>query len=72
MYMLYILVHVVYTCMYRQFRLNSQENLSVLSGLPAEEIHVCGHESALPLVRRLTHTMGDELEVRTTGEGSYC
>ena len=37
----------------------------VLSGLPAEEIHVCGHESALPLVRRLTHTMEDELEVRT-------
>jgi ATP-dependent RNA helicase SUPV3L1/SUV3 len=32
-------------------------------GLPAEEIHLCGHESALPLVRRLVHTMGDQLEV---------
>jgi ATP-dependent RNA helicase SUPV3L1/SUV3 len=32
-------------------------------GLPVEEIHLCGHESALPLVRRLTDTIGDHLEV---------
>ena len=33
------------------------------AGLPAEEIHLCGHESALPLVRRLARTMGDQIEV---------
>lgn len=33
------------------------------TGLAAEEIHLCGHESALPLVRRFTESIGDSLEV---------
>ncbi len=35
-----------------------------LMGLPAAEVHVCGDASALPLLRSIVHSMGEELEVR--------
>ena len=34
-----------------------------LQGLAANEIHMCGDGSALPLVRTLAQQMGEELEV---------
>ena len=34
-----------------------------LQGLPANEIHLCGDGSALPLVRALAADMGEPLEV---------
>ena len=35
-----------------------------LQGVPANEIHLCGDGSALPLVRRLAAEMNEPLEVR--------
>ena len=35
-----------------------------LQGLPANEIHVCGDGSAIPLVRKLAAAMGEAIEVR--------
>ena len=49
-----------------------KELLCYSTGLPVEEIHLCGHESALPLVRRLTDTIGDHLEVSHTGFLPSC
>ncbi len=37
-----------------------------LQGVPANEIHLCGDGSALPLVRRLAAEMNEPLEVRCT------
>ena len=34
-----------------------------LLGLPAREIHLCGHECAIDIVRRLAQSMGETLEV---------
>lgn len=34
-----------------------------LQGLPANELHLCGDGSALPLVRQLCEAMGEEVEV---------
>lgn len=35
----------------------------VFAGLPAKEIHVCGHECAIELVKRVAETAGDTVEV---------
>ena len=35
-----------------------------LQGLPANEIHLCGDGSAIPLVRKLAAAMGEPVEVR--------
>lgn len=35
-----------------------------LQGVPANEIHLCGDGSALPLIRRLAAAMNEPLEVR--------
>ena len=35
-----------------------------LQGLPANEIHLCGDGSAVPLVRKLAAAMGESVEVR--------
>ena len=35
-----------------------------LMGLPAAEVHVCGDISALPLLRSIVDSMGEDLEVR--------
>ena len=37
-----------------------------LLGLPAREIHLCGHECAIGLVSRLASSMGEPLEVQET------
>ena len=34
-----------------------------LLGIPAREIHLCGHECAIELVDRLASSMGESLEV---------
>lgn len=36
-----------------------------LLGLKAKEIHLCGEERSVPLIRELAASMGDELEVHT-------
>lgn len=40
-----------------------------LQGLPANEIHLCGDGSALPLVRTLAKQMGETLQVEAA---SFC
>jgi len=35
-----------------------------VQGVPAKEVHLCGDPSAVPLVRQMARTMGEELEVR--------
>eukprot|EP00803_Ostreobium_quekettii_P007030 evm.model.scf_827.5 EVM.evm.TU.scf_827.5 scf_827:49902-60555(+) len=35
-----------------------------LQGIPANEVHLCGDQSALPLVRQLCHHMDEEVEVK--------
>ncbi|CUM66862.1 uncharacterized protein PRCAT00004546001 [Priceomyces carsonii] len=37
---------------------------SAVLGVLAKEIHACGEESAVPLIKKLTKITGDELEVR--------
>ncbi|KAK3095483.1 hypothetical protein FSP39_015211 [Pinctada imbricata] len=39
----------------------------VLLGLCANEIHVCGEASAIPIVRNITETTGDEFEIKEYG-----
>lgn len=36
-----------------------------LLGLKAKEIHLCGEERSVPLIRELAASMGDEMEIRT-------
>lgn len=36
-----------------------------LLGLKAKEIHLCGEERSVPLIRELVASMGDEIEVKT-------
>ena len=36
----------------------------LVAGLPAMEVHLCGDQSAIDLVRRLAHSSGEEIEVR--------
>ena len=36
----------------------------VVLGLPAREVHLCGNEAALNIIRRILSTTGDELEVK--------
>ena len=36
-----------------------------LLGIKAREIHLCGEERAVPLIRELATSMGDEIDVRT-------
>ena len=40
----------------------TQDNCIVFAGLPAKEIHVCGHECAIELVKRIAETAGDTVE----------
>lgn len=39
-------------------------NIVTVSGLCAEEIHVCGEPAAIDFVRELMYTTGEEVEVR--------
>ncbi|KAJ2389904.1 RNA helicase, partial [Coemansia sp. RSA 2603] len=38
-----------------------------LLNLPASELHLCGEESAVPIVKRICETLDEEVEVRTYG-----
>ena len=40
-----------------------------LLGLPAREVHLCGHGCAIDVVRRLAKSMGESLEVSGRGFG---
>ena len=44
---------------------------ALLAGLPAQEIHLCGHESAIPLIRSLAGSMGDEVKVSGEERGGW-
>lgn len=37
---------------------------AVVLGLPASEIHLCGEESAVPLVQAIVEEMGDSIEIK--------
>ncbi len=44
--------------------LPSVNDVVVLSGLCAEEIHLCGEASAINIVQEMAQAVGDEFEVR--------
>ena len=36
----------------------------VVLGLPAKEVHLCGNEAALRIIKRILSTTGESLEVK--------
>ena len=38
-------------------------------GIPAAEVHLCGHQCAVNLLERITDTIGEKLEVSVVGGG---
>ena len=53
-----------------QFDILATDSPNVSTGVAAKEVHVCGHECAIELVKRIAETAGDTVEVqRGLGRG---